>query len=219
MDMPVRTAVRLGIVASMALLVLAPADRAFAQSGGAAKKKPGPSRNIYAKITKAVKGGKTVETDMTGMGDMPFKDTWRYGGYLVGLDISYGTFAGSKLMIRSVRAIYQTADGQKRGALRGVPSAVTKRILAKPGYAIGRITVSAGLNVDGLEVTFMRVEGDALNPDDSYKSEWYGSKGLGKGKDLGGDGSLVIGIFGKTTGLKVQQHQLQGLGLIQMKPD
>lgn len=186
----------------------------LAQSEGSKKTKP--NKALYAKIAHAIKEGHTSETAMAGMGDMPFSQVWKRGGYLVGLDISYGAFAGSKLMIRSVRPIFQTAEGRKYGTLRGVPSAVSRRIVAKPGYAVGGITVSSGLNVDGLSITFMRLDGDTLQPDDSYKSAWYGSKGQREGKKLGGDGELVIGIFGRTSGLRLKDHELRGLGLIEM---
>jgi hypothetical protein len=199
----------------LSLALLAPAGRAAAQAAGG--KKASSSKDIYPKIAKAVKEGKTTETAMAGTGDQPFKHTWKYGGYLAGLEISYGAFAGSKLIIRSVRPIYQTADGLKTGALWGTPSAATKRIVAKPGYAVGALTVASGLNVDGLEITFMQLDGEMLNPDKSYTSDWYGSKGQGEPKKLGGDGSLVVGIFGKTAGLRADQHQLRGLGLILLK--
>ena len=179
-------------------------------------KKTRPNKAFYAKIASGIKEGKTSETAMAGMGDMPFRQVWKRGGYLVGLDISYGAFAGSKLMIRSVRPIFQTAEGRKYGTLRGVPSAVSRRIVAKPGYAVGGITVSSGLNVDGLSITFLRLDGDTLQPDDSYKSAWYGSKGQREGKKLGGDGALIIGIFGRTSGLRLKDHELRGLGLIEM---
>jgi hypothetical protein len=211
-----RTILPFLVAACAPLALLAAADRAAAQAATGAKKSA-PSRNLYAKIAKAIKADNTSQTDMTGMGDQPFKEVWKSGGYLVGLEFSYGVFAGNKLFIRSLRPIYQTADGQKRGALRGVASNAIKRVVAKPGYAIGTLTVSSGLNVDGFEATFMKIDGESLDLDKSYKSEWYGSKGMGEGKKLGGDGALVIGIFGKTSGLRAPQHQLQGLGQILLK--
>ena len=48
------------------------------------------------------------------------------------------------------------------------------------------------------------------------RAAWYGSKGLGEAKKLGGDGRLVIGIFGRTAGLRVKDYQLRGLGLVQL---
>jgi hypothetical protein len=70
-------------------------------------------------------------------------------------------------------------------------------VKAKEGYAVGSITVKAGLFVDGISVTYMRVVNGKLVLSDSYQSEWFGRKDGGKDTTLGGDGTAVAGIIGK----------------------
>jgi hypothetical protein len=83
------------------------------------------------------------------------------------------------------------------------------KVVAKSGYAVGAITVKAGLGVDGFSITFMKVEAGQLNPKDSYESEWIGGKGGGRPTKLAGDGGVVVGVVGKTN-----KTNAGGIGLL-----
>jgi hypothetical protein len=84
----------------------------------------------------------------------------------------------------------------------------TVKVVAKPGYAVGQITLRTGLGMDGLSVTFMKVTDGKLDPTDSYESEWVGGKGGGEGK-LGDGKQPVIGLIGKA-----RADTVSGLGLL-----
>jgi len=58
-------------------------------------------------------------------------------------------------------------------------------------------------------VTFMRVKGDRLDPTDRYDSEYVGSDEKKPLTRLGGDGTPVVGIVGKTNA-----RDLTGMGLL-----
>ncbi len=105
--------------------------------------------------------------------------------------------------IRSLRAIYLTAEGVKGGKARGELATVTSKVLARTGYAVGGIAVYHNESrIQGIQVTFMKLNPATgkLDPatTTAYKSTWYGSRPRGKTRELGGDGRLVVGIFGKT---------------------
>ena len=167
----------------------------------------------FARITRAVKEHKTTQTELAGGGNLEFKDLPKRGSVLIGFEVSFGRFVNN-ITVRAVRPIYRNASGVAPGQYRGVPSGLVKRVQAKPGYAVGALTVKTGLGIDGMEITFMRIEGDTLDPSDSYKSDWLGGKGGGRERTLGGDGSLVVGFFGRTEGLQVARIELKGIGLI-----
>ena len=58
----------------------------------------------------------------------------------------------------------------------------------QPGYAVGAINTHTGLTVDGFEMVFMRIDGDRLDPEDSYSSPWLGDEKGGTPRDVSSDG-------------------------------
>lgn len=71
-----------------------------------------------------------------------------------------------------------------------------QRVMAKPGYAVGALTVRTKRYVNAVQVTFMKVTSESkLDPTDSYTSAWLGATEVtGKEIKIGGDGRLVIGM-------------------------
>jgi hypothetical protein len=71
-----------------------------------------------------------------------------------------------------------------------------QRVMARPGYAVGALTVRTKRFVNAVQVTFMRLGPDGrLDPKDSYTSKWLGVDNVeGKEVKLGGDGRKVIGL-------------------------
>jgi hypothetical protein len=165
---------------------------------------------IYIKVQSAVKAGKTKDSRQMGTGDVPFRSVSQGGSILVGFDVGYGQFVGNPV-IHALRPIFQTPRGKVYGPVYGVGTAGMDHIEAKPGYAVGAITVKAGLGIDGLSVTFMEIEGDGLNRNKSYETKWLGGMGGGAKTKLGGDGSFAVGIFGK---LSKDLKAVNGLGLV-----
>ena len=82
------------------------------------------------------------------------------------------------------------------GQQHGTNLARVTRLLARPGYAVGAMTVKAGANADGLSLTFMCVKGDRFDPGRRYQSPWIGDERPGGRTELGGNGKLVLGIIG-----------------------
>jgi len=106
--------------------------------------------------------------------------------------------------VRSLRPVYLTAAGMKVGIDRGKMEKVTNKVLARAGYAVGGVQIYHTNNegrIQGMQVIFMkmnpgerRLELDAGN---SYRSLWFGSMPRrDKPKLLGGDGRLVVGVYG-----------------------
>ncbi|MDB5313139.1 MAG: hypothetical protein JWO38_7341, partial [Gemmataceae bacterium] len=143
-----------------------------------------------------------------GSSDPEFRDPAPAGGFLVGLDVGFHTFVNYDTVC-TVRPIFGVGDQYTSGQLHGTDTRRVTRVLAKPGYAVGGLSVKAGLGLDGFFVTFMKVVGDRLDPTDSYTSEWLGGPGGNGPTKLGGDGTPVVGIIGKKT-----KTDLTGIGLM-----
>jgi hypothetical protein len=70
--------------------------------------------------------------------------------------------------------------------------------MAKAGYAIGALKVTAGELVTSLQVVYMRIKPDGrLDPADSYEDEVVGDPGGKAPVVIGGSGALVFGIYGR----------------------
>ena len=112
-------------------------------------------------------------------------------------------------MTRSVRPIYRTGDKETMGEQYGTQLNNVVTIKAKAGYAVGAISVMHGLGFDGMSITFMKVTDGKLDTKDSYESEYVGSNQKKPLTKLGGDGTLVIGIVGKSN-----TKDMTGMGLL-----
>ncbi len=163
------------------------------------KKDPLPGTGSAGGATKILGGG----------GDPAFKDDAPEGSLLVGFEVGLGTVFGKNDMIKAVRPIYRNAKGEEKiGNSYGKDFKRVDSAKAKPGYAVGAIEVSAGLWLDGISVTFMKINGAKLDPKDSYSSNQFGTKSK-RTTILGGDGTPVVGIVGKAN-----QNDCTGIGLV-----
>ncbi|OYV86712.1 MAG: hypothetical protein B7Z73_11280, partial [Planctomycetia bacterium 21-64-5] len=141
-----------------------------------------------------------------GSSDPMFRDQAPEGGLLVGLDVQIGNPFNS---VQLVTPVFRNARGEEVvGRQHGQQRQKAAGARAKEGYAVGGIIVKAGLLVDGLSIVFMRVKGDALDPSDSYESEWLGGMGGNAKTKLAGDGRAVIALIGRYKGT-----ELMGIGL------
>lgn len=146
--------------------------------------------------------------------DPEFREAGPEGSLLVGLEVGVGRF-GNRSVIKSVRPVFRDGDKETGGEWHGPTDKTTvkevMKVVAKPGYAVGTLTVRTGLGTNGLSITFMKVVDGKLDPKDSYESEWLGVTSGGEGKM--GDGTPVIGLIGK-----VRTDTVSGLGLLHPAP-
>jgi hypothetical protein len=143
-----------------------------------------------------------------GGGDPQFSEAAPDAGLLVGFELGLQKFFNNDV-VRAMRPIFRVGDNDAVGTPRGTDFNRVVKAVAKPGYAVGVITVKAGLTVDGMSVTFMKVTpAGSLDPMDAYESEWLGGRGGGPPVRLG-NGTPVIGVIGKTN-----MRDMTGLGLL-----
>jgi hypothetical protein len=133
-----------------------------------------------------------------------FSDQAPEGGVLVGLVLSQGKNWGGAL--QAVQPVYQLEDRYELGKRHGSPGGNEVQVLAKPGYAVGGLRIRSGLVLNALQLVFMRLEGNKLNPRDNYESDWIGSEGGGPAEFLG-EGRALAGVFGNF------KQDLHGMGV------
>jgi hypothetical protein len=144
---------------------------------------------------------------------VPASEVARDGGLLVGFEFGLGKL-GQAEVIFAVRPVYRTParewSDSEYGAFSGRDSRVvrTRRVIARPGYAVGGLILSQGDYVTGASLIFMEVGPQALNPDSSYTSDWVGDRQGGAVDTYTGKGAPVIGVFAAR-----RDNQLRALGL------
>jgi hypothetical protein len=74
---------------------------------------------------------------------------------------------------------------------------------------VGGIHLRTGLIINGLAVTFMRINGRTLDSSQAYTSEWLGDRTGGSEEYLGGAGAPVVGVFGRE-----DEKHVSALGLV-----
>lgn len=139
-----------------------------------------------------------------------FRDFAPKGGTLIGFNVTFSEFFGNPT-IGSIEPIYSVGRGRSQGPRRGNtsnPMFPPQSVVAKPGYAVGGFHTRTGLTVDGFDVIFMRIQGDRLDPNDSYNSPWFGNTTGGGPGFVSTDGRMVIGIQGSA------EQVLNRLGLM-----
>jgi hypothetical protein len=203
------------VAALAAAVVAAPPARA-------AGPKAGPEPIIEA-VRTAVASGHVWQGKMKGFPERhTFTEVPAPGTLLIGFDVGLGLFGGDE-MIYSLRPIYRTDDGEGFVASHGLfpEDAVgakprvrtnmtrTVKVRARPGYAVGGIYLRTGLIINGMAVTFMRIDGRNLDATQAYTSEWIGDRTGGSEEYLGGGGSPAVGVYGRE-----DDKHVSALGLI-----
>ncbi len=123
-----------------------------------------------------------------GSGGAPFHLASPDSAPLRGLHYRLGRWDNRELVGR-VRPIFGPGDG---------PQPNETSVVAKPGYAVGGMNVEADKYAAAMQLIFMRVTDDgALDPADSYTSEWIGKPSGRQTQMLAGDGTNVIGLCGR----------------------
>jgi hypothetical protein len=167
-------------------------------------------RTLLKRVRHAIRTKQTWRSQRMGTGQHEYEEVPKGGALLVGFEVKYGTF-GNSPTVTTLRPIFLTRQGELVGTTHGVPGEGIRRVVAKPGYAVGALTIKAGLGVDGMSVTFMEIRQNGLDPKHAYESYWLGGMGGGPKTKLAGSGKPVIGIFGTTAD---GTSTFNGLGLV-----
>jgi hypothetical protein len=193
-------------------------------ASAAAADDPAPEPDpLLAAIRTAVASGHITNTRVLGFHDSrrPYNEMSQ-AGVLVGFDLGVGKFFNIET-VYALRAIYRTAHGERylqdHGLFTSQPGPGnrliktrvlrTVRVKARSGFAVGGLTVRSGLNLNGLSVTFMRINGTRLEPQHAYTSEWVGDRTGGGEAYIGSNGEPVVGLMGSQ-----DQDHIMSVGLI-----
>ncbi len=167
---------------------------------GAVKVIPG---DAYAFLAEAVKDKRVADLDIRGftLTKSTYRDLPPEGAILIGLQVCEGKFLGYSV-VDGIRPIYRTKKGEKLGEWRGTKSDDPVIIKAKPGYVVAGMTVRAGLGLNGLSLTYMKMDKGKLDEKDRYKSHWVGGTEGNAPAESGGHGIIIIGITGHLNDVK-----------------
>jgi hypothetical protein len=149
---------------------------------------PAPPQRGNVNIQPArVNAGRATKL-LGGSGGGPFHLASPDSAPLRGLHYRLGRWDNRELVGR-VRPIFGPGDG---------PQPNETSVVGKPGYAVGGMNVEADKYAAAIQLIFMRVtDAGALDPADSYTSEWMGKPSGRQTQMLAGDGTKVIGICGR----------------------
>jgi serine/threonine protein kinase len=153
----------------------------------------------FAAIRTGVQQLRFTEKDSKGgaFGRDHYQDVLPEGGLLIGFEVGIGKFTIND-EIDYLRPIYLTAEGEKLGKGRGKTTDRMRIVKARPGYAVGALTVRGSAVLVGLSLTFRPIGRHGLRHEGSYQSDWIGGAWDGQEEVLDGDGAFVIGICGRT---------------------
>jgi hypothetical protein len=128
-----------------------------------------------------------VDTPLAGgSGGAPFRSTDPQGRPVIGVRYRLGSWRDQQLVARLEPLFGGEPDRPGSTSIR-----------ARQAYAVGALRVDAGEYVHAVEVVFMRIQGERLDRNDWYKSDWIGVPAGNKPKTLGGTGARVLGIYGR----------------------
>ena len=166
---------------------------------GAVKVFPG---DAYAFIEQAIKDKRVADVDIQGfqLTKNTYRDVPPEGGILIGLQVNVGKFLNNAT-IDGIRPIYLTKKGEKLGEWQGVKSDDPVILKAKAGYVVAGMSVRSGLNLDGIALTYMKLDKGKLVEKDVYKSHQVGHT-VGDTSLIGGQGIFFIGVTGHLGGEK-----------------
>jgi hypothetical protein len=139
-----------------------------------------------------------------------FRDVGPEGSVLVGVRVTFiERFGGPK--VRSAQPIYRSGKSHYAGLIHGEQVGPVAVVVARPGYAIGGLVTHTGLTVDGFGIVFMKIDGDHLDPTDSYNSPWIGDRKGGSPGEVMSSGGLPVGLQGRA------RNELNAIGLTLLK--
>jgi hypothetical protein len=192
----------------------APEDKSAAKTP--ARKSSGPMKLTISRTPKnaqlyAAESLEDLPRSFFGKDPDGFSDVGPKGSVLVGVRVSYiERFGGPK--IGSAQPIYRSGTKHYLGRVYGQVLGPVTTAFAKPGYAVGGLITHTGLTVDGFRMVYMKVDGDHLDPDDSYNSPWLGDLQGGSPGEVSTKGGLIVGLQGRSS-----TSDINALGLTMLK--
>lgn len=106
---------------------------------------------------------------------LDYQDQLAEQGVLVGFRVTIDAYE-KRRKLGSVQAIYETPQGRMPGKVQGEVMGFAVEVQAKPGYAVGGLTLSTGDSLAGFNVTFVRRTAAGLDPRETYRSRWIGDQ-------------------------------------------
>ena len=138
----------------------------------------------------------------------PFSEDAGPGALLVGLRVTVDEERGPA--VHSVQPIFQRAEQYLLGAWCGRGGGELQEVLARPGYAIGRLTVYENSQIMGMQAVFYRVSQQGLDLNDSYESAVLGFPS-GRRHEVG-EAVPVTGVCGSV------DDRVRSIGLLLAEP-
>lgn len=119
------------------------------------------------------------------------------GSVLVGLRVG-ASKDGARNQILNLQPIYQIEDRYYYGERIGPAGGESQLLLAKPGYVVGGANVAARLNVESLQLAFLKFDPQTGDLDEKayYLSETAGASSAEEER-IYANGWQAIGLFGK----------------------
>lgn len=131
-----------------------------------------------------------------GGGDGEFQEKAPPGGLLIGFEVALSPFDGIDV-VRGFRPIYRVGEKEEFGQKHGERRPYTITVKAKPGYAVGGVTYRGLRWFNTCSLIFMKVNGDRLDVNDQYSSEWLGKKRSDPIFQFVTDGTPITGFAGR----------------------
>jgi WD40 repeat protein len=177
-----------------------------AVAAGAATATP---KSIAARLKAALKKDSLVRSQVAGGGvGTAYFEVPPAGAVLAGLNV---TFRGQNSYLTSIQAIYWGPRGIVPGEVAGNASGPPTTLVAKKGYAVAGIRVSADYDIWGMQLIFAKLTEKGLDLSDKYTSDWVGSQNYTERTVGDNSNQAAIGIFG--TG---NRNGVTGIGLVQL---
>jgi hypothetical protein len=170
----------------------------------AAAREPKEAKSLRGKATRTLPPGMYKTDILPGPGNELFPLVSPEGHPIIGLAVRRGTWPDAPPFADFVPLYTRNAFLAKAGMQYQI-------ILAKEGYALGAIWISANAKgVLGFRPVFFRKTETGLNPKDAYVIRWIGRSDGPTRTRLGGTGQVVNGLF-------IRHNQgVAGLGLVMM---
>lgn len=127
-----------------------------------------------------------------GKGGGPFEDCPNPRKFLRGIRYS----VGPQGHLDGLQPLYSGTTGESEGPRMGTGRS-DQDLIAKPGYVVGGMVARGIDRLYSVKLIFMRVSGARLVVADRYESGWVGTRPGGEEVTLGGDGTPVLGMFGR----------------------
>jgi hypothetical protein len=154
------------------------------------------SGDVFTFVEGAIREKRLTDVDIRGftLHKNTYRDIYDKGGLLIGFQVGLGKFTNNDI-VNAFRPIFLTKNGEKFGAWHGPAPASPITVKAKRGYVVSGLSVRTALAIDGLTITFAKLDKDGLDLSDTYNSQPVGGNG-GRVASIGGQGAIFVGVTG-----------------------